>query len=302
VGKKHGGPASVGLRISEKQLWEEETGASSKKTRELICNKHYTKAYFVAVSILVLILRPTPLLLRYWLLLFTCLLGKSAFGQARIISTNFWQQQLTYARVQAAYARCWPTLATRLQAQHLDPARLEVFFRLIKTTRVLEVWGRNQGQADATFQLLWQYPLAATSGTLGPKRRAGDAQVPEGFYHVNRFNPLSLFHLSLGLDYPNADDVLATGLADPGGDIFIHGSNVTDGCLPLTDAGIDEVYLLAIAARAAGQASLAVHIFPFPLTESELTRRAASPHATFWRGLAPGYAYFEQHHMLGTTQ
>jgi murein L,D-transpeptidase YafK len=127
-------------------------------------------------------------------------------GQARTVSTNFWQQQLTYARVQAAYARCWPTLAARLQAQHLDPTRLEVFFRLIKTTRVLEVWGRNQGQADAAFQLLRQYPLAATSGTLGPKRYAGDAQVPEGFYHINRFNPLSLFHLSLGLDYPNADD------------------------------------------------------------------------------------------------
>jgi murein L,D-transpeptidase YafK len=245
---------------------------------------------------------PYPLLLRYWLLLFACLLTKSVLAQARVVSTVFWQQQLTYARVQAAHARCWPTLAARLQAQHLDPTRLEVFFRLIKTTRLLEVWGRNQGQADAAFQLLRQYPLAATSGTLGPKRRAGDAQVPEGFYHINRFNPLSAFHLSLGLDYPNADDILATGLADPGGDIFIHGSNVTDGCLPLTDAGIDEVYLLAIAARAAGQASIAVHIFPFPLTEAELTRRADSPHAAFWRGLAPGYAYFEQHHVPGTTQ
>jgi murein L,D-transpeptidase YafK len=245
---------------------------------------------------------PYPLLLRYWLLLFACLLTKSALAQAHVVSTDFWQQQLTYARVQAAHARRWPTLAACLQAQHLDPTRLEVFFRLIKTTRSLEVWGRNQGQAEAAFQLLRQYPLAATSGTLGSKRRAGDAQVPEGFYHINRFNPLSGFHLSLGLDYPNADDILATGLADPGGDIFIHGSNVTDGCLPLTDAGIDEVYLLAIAARAAGQASIAVHIFPFPLTEAELTRRADSPHAAFWRGLAPGYAYFEQHRVLGPTE
>jgi murein L,D-transpeptidase YafK len=236
--------------------------------------------------------------LRYWLLRFTCLLTRSALAQARTVPTNFWQQQLTYARVQAAYARCCPTLAARLQAQRLDPDRLEVFFRLIKTTRVLEVWGRNQGRADATFQLLRQYPLAATSGTLGPKRRAGDAQVPEGFYHLNRFNPISAFHLSLGLDYPNADDVLATGLADPGGDIFIHGSNVTDGCLPLTDAGMEEVYLLAAAARAAGQANIAVHIFPFPLTEEELTRRAANRHAAFWRGLAPGYTYFEQHRLL----
>lgn len=210
---------------------------------------------------------------------------------------GFWQQQLAYTRVQAAHARCWTTLLARLQAQHLDPTRLEVFLRLLKTSRTLEVWARNQG--EAAFRPLQGYPLAATSGTLGPKRYAGDGQVPEGFYRINRFNPLSAFHLSLGLDYPTPADLLATGPADPGGDIFIHGSNVTDGCLPLTDAGVEEVYLLAVAARAAGQASIAVHIFPFPLTESELARRAGSPHAAFWRELAPGYAYFEQHRTLG---
>lgn len=196
-------------------------------------------------------------------------------------------------RVQAAYARCWPTLAAQLRAQHLDSARLEVFFRLIKTTRTLEVWARNRG--DTAFRRLRGYPLAATSGMLGPKRRAGDGQVPEGFYSINRFHPRSAYHLSLGLNYPTADDILATGLADPGGDIFLHGSNVSDGCLPLTDAGIEEVYLLAVAARAAGQATIGVHIFPFPLTESELSKRADSPHLAFWRTLVAGYAYFERH-------
>lgn len=236
--------------------------------------------------------------MRFILLLTIGFLWQPAIGQTpgnSVITPPVWQQQLAYARVRAAYAQRWPKLVSRLQAQHLDPDRLEVFFRLIKTSRQLEVWARNQG--DATFQALGQYPLAATSGTLGPKRYAGDGQVPEGFYHINRFNPLSAFHLSLGLDYPSAADVLATGLADPGGDIFIHGSNVTDGCLPLTDALVEEVYLLAVAARAAGQVSIAVHIFPFPLTKEELARRADSQHATFWRELAPGYAYFEQHHV-----
>jgi murein L,D-transpeptidase YafK len=238
--------------------------------------------------------------LRFFLALTLGLLWRAASAQAPANTPAFWQQQLAYARVQAAYARCWPKLVARLQAQHLDPTRLEVFFRLIKTNRQFEVWARNQG--DANFQLLGHYPLAATSGTLGPKRYVGDGQVPEGFYHIDRFNPLSAFHLSLGLDYPSAADVLATGLADPGGDIFIHGSNVTDGCLPLTDALVEEVYLLAVAARAAGQASIAVHIFPFPLTETELARRAGSPHAAFWRELAPGYVYFEQHRVPGTEQ
>jgi murein L,D-transpeptidase YafK len=230
------------------------------------------------------------------------LLARPAAAQAPTApgAPAYWQQQLAYARVRAAHARCWPTLLARLQAQHLDPARLELFFRLLKTSRTLEVWARNQG--EVAFRPLPGYPLAATSGTLGPKRYAGDGQVPEGYYRINRFNPLSAFHLSLGLDYPTPADVLATGPADPGGDIFIHGSNVTDGCLPLTDAGIEEVYLLAVAARAAGQASIAVHIFPFPLTENELTRRAGSPHAAFWRELAPGYAYFEQHRVPEAAQ
>lgn len=141
-----------------------------------------------------------------------------------------------------------------MQAQHLNSARLEVFFRLIKTRRALEAWARNQG--EAAFRQLRSYPLAATSGTLGPKRRAGDGQVPEGFYTIDRFNPSR----AATIDYPTPDDVLATGLADP---------------------GIDEVYLLAVAARAAGQASISVHLFPFPVVESELRPRAASPHAAF---------------------
>ncbi len=207
-------------------------------------------------------------------------------------TTDFWQQQLRYPRVRAAYARRWPALCARLRAEHLDSARLEVFFRMIKTRRSLEVWARNRG--EARFRPWHSYPLAALSGTLGPKRRAGDGQTPEGCYYVNRFNPASAYHLSLGLNYPNDDDLLASGLNDPGGDIFIHGSNVTIGCLPLTDAGIEDVYLLALAARAAGQARIEVDIFPFALTDAELAQRAGSPHLAFWRGLQPAYVRFEQ--------
>ena len=208
-------------------------------------------------------------------------------------STRFWQQQLRYPRVRAAQAQAGPAVAARLRTRYLDPARLEIMFRLIKTRVELEVWARNQG--GGPFELLHAYPLAVTSGALGPKRRENDGQVPEGFYEIDRFNPKSNFHLSLGLNYPNAAD-RALGEPRPGGDIFIHGGAVTIGCLPITDAGIEEVYLLAIMARAAGQTVIPVHIFPFPLTEAELGRRAGSPHQGFWRSLLPGYAYFEQHH------
>ncbi|WP_200875626.1 murein L,D-transpeptidase family protein [Hymenobacter sp. IS2118] len=205
----------------------------------------------------------------------------------------FWQQQLRFPRVRVAYAAAGPGVANLLRTHYLDARRLEIMMRAIKTNRELEVWARNQN--GGPFELLQTYPLAATSGKLGPKRRAGDYQVPEGFYEIDRFNPKSDYHLSLGLNYPNAAD-RALGEPHPGGDIFIHGGEVTIGCLPITDAGIEEVYLLAVAAQAAGQAAIPVHIFPFPLTEPELAKRPASPHAAFWRGLMPGYAYFEQHH------
>jgi murein L,D-transpeptidase YafK len=208
-------------------------------------------------------------------------------------SSKFWREQLRFSRVRVAHAAVGPVVAELLDAHSLDAKRLEILLRVIKTHQEVEVWARNQGAN--TFQLLQRYPLAATSGHLGPKRRAGDRQVPEGFYEINRFNPKSDYHLSLGLNYPNAADQ-ALGEPNPGGDIFIHGGEVTVGCLPITDAGIEELYLLAVAARAAGQAVIPVHIFPFPLTEAELAKRASSPHQAFWRGLMPGYAYFEKRH------
>ncbi|WP_216680214.1 L,D-transpeptidase family protein [Hymenobacter siberiensis] len=214
-------------------------------------------------------------------------------GQPGTNPADFWRQQRLFPRVRAAEATAGPAVTSRLRSHYLNPRRLEIMFRIVKTRVELEVWARNRG--GGSFELLHAYPLAATSGTLGPKRRAGDYQVPEGFYEIDRFNPNSNFHLSLGLNYPNAAD-LALGEPNPGGDIFIHGGAASIGCMPITDAGIEEVYLLAITARTAGQAVIQVHIFPFPITEVELDKHATSPHLAFWRGLIPGYAYFEKQH------
>jgi murein L,D-transpeptidase YafK len=182
-----------------------------------------------------------------------------------------------------------------LQSRNINPSRLEIFLRAFKIGRRLEVWGRNQGAGP--FQQLRTYRIAGTSGNLGPKRAGGDGQVPEGFYEIDRFNPCSLYHLSLGLNYPNAADRLL-GSAQPGQDIFIHGSDVTIGCLPITDALIQEVYVLAVQARYAGQQTISVHIFPFALSEANLLARRQNQHYAFWQSLRPGYEYFEQHHTL----
>ncbi|GAA3946246.1 L,D-transpeptidase family protein [Hymenobacter algoricola] len=206
--------------------------------------------------------------------------------------TPFRDQQQQFPRVRAAYRRTWPGLRLLLLRHHIDPSRLEVFVRVFKVGRKVEVWGRNQGAAG--FELLRTYPIAACSGSLGPKRQEGDRQVPEGFYTINRFNPSSLYHLSLGLDYPNAAD-RTLGNPKPGGDIFIHGSDVTIGCVPITDALIEELYVLLVEARAAGQQEIPVHIFPFELNQAMLARYRQHRHYSFWQSLQAGYAYFEQH-------
>jgi murein L,D-transpeptidase YafK len=77
----------------------------------------------------------------------------------------------------------------------------------------------------------------------------GDYQVPEGFYYINEFKPQSNYHMSLGLNYPNASDKIVTG--DRIGDIY-HGSCVTVGLSPF-DPQIEELYILAMSAKRTGR-------------------------------------------------
>ncbi len=144
------------------------------------------------------------------------------------------------------------------------------------------------------------YPILASSGSPGPKRREGDRQVPEGFYCIERFNPESLFHLSLGLNYPNASDRILSDREKPGSDIFIHGNNVTVGCLPIGDAAIEELYLLALDVRARGQQRIPVHLFPAKMAGAEWDAfvREHANLAAFWSGLQPGFDAFEATHQV----
>jgi murein L,D-transpeptidase YafK len=137
----------------------------------------------------------------------------------------------------------------------------ELYFRNFKYDAEFEVWGRNDDKDG--FTLIKTYKVCSMAGTLGPKRFEGDYQVPEGFYYINKFNPRSAFHLSLGINYPNAsDDVLSDSL-HPGGSIFIHGRCLTVGCIPLQDAPVEEVYTMSVMAKDMGQDFIPVHIFPF---------------------------------------
>jgi hypothetical protein len=129
---------------------------------------------------------------------------------------------------------------------------------------------------------------------------AGDYQVPEGFYYINEFNPKSNYHLSLGLNYPNASDKILSDSLMPGGDIYIHGSCVTTGCIPVNNEQIEELYILAAHAKSEGQDFIPVHIFPIRFDNprsSEYLRKYVKDFPEY-SGLADelkhAYTYFEK--------
>jgi murein L,D-transpeptidase YafK len=234
------------------------------------------------------------------------------------LADNFKSQQLKYERVRTAYEEKSEAVFALLKSKNLSTSNLRLFIRVFKKDELLEIWAKN---ADAqTFQLLKTYNIASSSGNLGPKRKQGDYQTPEGFYHIDRFNPVSNFHLSLGVNYPNASDKILGEKGNLGGDIFIHGSNVTVGCMPMTDDKIKEIYLLTVEAKNAGQTEIPVHIFPTKLSDSNmltLQKWAKSPDfisywkaikngqeidsekfMKFWKNLKEGFDYFETNHSL----
>ncbi len=176
------------------------------------------------------------------------------------------------------------------------PAR-ELFLRWFKREAVVELWAREDA---GRFQLVATYPILASSGGPGPKRREGDGQVPEGFYEIDRFNPESRFHLSLRLNYPNAADRILSDHDKPGGEIFIHGSNVSIGCAPLGDAAIEQLYLAALDTRTRSQTRLPVHIFPARMHGADWPGFAAGHPALapFWQQLQPAFDAFERDRLV----
>ena len=175
-----------------------------------------------------------------------------------------------------------------------------VFIRAFKSERQLELWIKK----DTVFCLFRTYPICNWSGDYGPKRKQGDMQVPEGVYHIVRFNPDSDYHLSMGIDYPNESDRHFSDPKRPGGAIYIHGSCGSHGCIPIGDAPIEELYWMALQAFQHGQKEIPVHIFPCRLTEEKLEKLTDKylQHRHFWENLQPVYAYFEKNRTIPVVE
>lgn len=204
-------------------------------------------------------------------------------------SLNVWQRKEDTLQKQfAAKGLAWP-------AKY-------VYFRSFKFDSQLEVWVKSE--AKEPYKLFKTYRVCALAGTLGPKRMEGDYQVPEGFYFINEFNPRSTYHLSLGLNYPNASDKILSDSIRPGGDIYIHGSCVTVGCIPVTNEQIEELYIIAAQAQGQGQDFIPVHIFPIRYSSKRSTDYLAQLTKSdgglknFAERLESVYDHFELTHQL----
>ncbi len=216
--------------------------------------------------------------------------------------SSFVDYQKSFSKVSQAFINKEVLLKKQFAEKHISWPQKYMYIRSFKYNGEMEVWVRNN--TTDSFTYFKTYTICALAGTLGPKRMEGDFQVPEGFYYINDFNGNSTYHLSLGLNYPNPADKMVSDPDRPGGDIYIHGSCVTVGCIPINNDQIEELYVLSTYAKAGGQDFIPVHIFPAKYHEKKseeyLEHFVQSEPALrdFEKNLKKVYDFFEDHRKL----
>ncbi len=235
-----------------------------------------------------------------------CLLLVCAFTYAQPIldkinttsNIDFLTLQKNNARVLQAFIKKQDTIQKQCSALNIKWPIKQVYLRSFKVDNLLEVWVKDS--LEDKYKLYKQMKVCAGAGKLGPKRKEGDKQVPEGFYLIERFNPNSNYHLSLEVSYPNVSDRILADSVRPGGDIYIHGDCVSVGCLAINDEQIEEVYLLAALARNFGQEFIPVHIFPGKFNASKSRDTIAKlakdnpDYTSFLTAMRKVFYYFEK--------
>ncbi|MFC0282879.1 L,D-transpeptidase family protein [Camelimonas abortus] len=181
-----------------------------------------------------------------------------------------------------------PGLVAAMRAKDMKPSA-PVLLRVFKREAELEVWKQR---SDGRYALLKTFPVCRWSGQLGPKRRTGDRQTPEGFYEIRpqQMNPRSAYHLSFNVGFPNAYD-RAHGYT--GSYLMVHGACSSMGCYAMTDAGVQEIYALLREAFRGGQRAAQFQAYPFRMTARNMALARDDPNYPFWLQLKEGYDRFE---------
>ena len=135
-----------------------------------------------------------------------------------------------------------------------------------EVTRVIVFKSERKMHLMHGTKALETYDIALGGNPVGAKEFEGDMKTPEGAYRIDRRNPNSAYHLSLGISYPNdLDRAEAAALGKPpGGDIFIHGrdgknrgrgDDWTAGCIAVKDREIRKIYAMV-------RTGTEIHIYP----------------------------------------
>jgi murein L,D-transpeptidase YafK len=179
-------------------------------------------------------------------------------------------------------------MVAEIAAKNMDKES-PILVRLFKEESELEVWKQTK---DGEFALLKTYPICRWSGDLGPKKKEGDRQAPEGFYTITpaHMNPNSNYYLAFNTGFPNAYD---KSWGFTGSDLMVHGDCSSRGCYAMTDEQIQEIYALGRESFFGGQRAFQLQAFPFRMTALNMAKHRNNPNFAFWKMIKEGYDHFE---------
>ncbi|MBS0248726.1 MAG: L,D-transpeptidase family protein [Proteobacteria bacterium] len=226
-------------------------------------------------------------------------------GEYRVLTARFVRAAMASAALVAALmlAACNPddispngrsqaplsqAMISEIAAKNMDTGS-PILARIFKEEAEMEVWKQNR---DGQYALLKTYPICRWSGDLGPKKKEGDRQAPEGFYTITpgQMNPASNYYLAFNTGFPNAYD---RSHGYTGSELMVHGDCSSRGCYAMTDEQIQEIYALARESFHGGQRAFQLQAFPFRMTALNMAKHRNNPNFAFWKMLKEGYDHFE---------
>jgi murein L,D-transpeptidase YafK len=194
----------------------------------------------------------------------------------------------TSGRSQAPLSEKMLSLIAEKQMDKESP----ILARIFKEEAELEVWKKDR---DGNFTLLKTYPICRWSGDLGPKKKEGDRQAPEGFYTITpgQMNPASNYYLAFNTGFPNSYD---RAMGYTGSELMVHGDCSSRGCYAMTDEQIQEIYALARESFFGGQKAFQLQAYPFRMTALNMAKHRNNPNFAFWKMLKEGHDHFDATH------
>ena len=167
-----------------------------------------------------------------------------------------------------------------------------ILARIFKEESEMEIWKKNR---DGEYALLKTFPICRWSGDLGPKKKEGDRQAPEGFYTITpgQMNPNSNYYLAFNTGFPNTYD---RAMGYSGSELMVHGDCSSRGCYAMTDEQIQEIYALARESFFGGQKAFQLQAYPFRMTALNMAKHRNNPNFAFWKMLKEGYDNFNATH------